>query len=154
MEGEITEKRSSDLDPDFVFENAEFIVADAMALPFRSDRFATVSSVNILEKVPDPSLHFSEANRVMDRTNTRILFSDPFSWDETVSSPSLWLGGRNEGPFKGFGMDNVCRMLKDNGGIFSPGFSIQETGRVQWKIRKTQNLWEYITSQFVIAQRG
>ncbi|MFC1838561.1 methyltransferase domain-containing protein [Thermodesulfobacteriota bacterium] len=153
LEGEITEKRSSILDPDFKFENAEFIVADAMALPFRSDCFATASSVNILEKVPDPSLHFSEANRVMEKTNARFLFSDPFTWDETVSSPNLWLGGRNEGPFKGFGMDNVCGILQDGNRIFSPGFSIQETGRVQWKIRKTQNLWEHITSQFVIAQR-
>lgn len=153
MEGKITERRSSNLDPDFKFENAEFIVADAMALPFRSDRFATASTVNILEKVPDPSAHLREANRVMDKTNARFLFSDPFSWDETVSSPDLWLGGRNEGPFKGFGMENVCRMLQDASGIFSPGFSIQETGGVHWKIRKTQNLWEHITSQFVIAQR-
>lgn len=154
MEGRITERKSSVLDPDFKFESAEFIVADAMALPFRSDRFATASSVNILEKVPDPSLHLLEANRVMDKANARFLFSDPFSWDETVSSPDLWLGGRNEGPYKGFGMENVCRMLRGNGGIFSPEFSIQETGRVQWKIRKTLNLWEHITSQFVIAQRG
>jgi SAM-dependent methyltransferase/uncharacterized protein YbaR (Trm112 family) len=153
IEGEITEKKSSNLDQDFEYEKAEFIVADAMALPFRSNRFATASSVNILEKVPDPSQHFLEANRVMNRTNARFLFSDPFSWDETVSSPNLWLGGRNEGPFKGFGIDNVCRMLREGSGIFSPGFSIQETGRVQWKIRKTQNLWEHITSQFVIAQR-
>ncbi len=153
MEGQITERRSSNLDPDFKFESAEFIVADAMALPFRSDRFATASTVNILEKVPDPSLHLSEANRVMDKTNARFLFSDPFSWDETVSSPDLWLGGTNEGPFKGSGMENVCRMLQDDNGIFSPGFGIQETGGVQWKIRKTQNLWEHITSQFVIAQR-
>ena len=154
MEGEITERRESLLDQAFRFENAEFIVADAMALPFRSDRFATASSVNILEKVPDPPLHFSEANRIMDKANARFLFSDPFSWDETVSIPELWLGGRNEGSFKGFGMDNVCRILQDDGGIFSPGFSIRETGRVQWKIRKTRNLWEHITSQFVIAQRG
>jgi SAM-dependent methyltransferase/uncharacterized protein YbaR (Trm112 family) len=153
IEGEITEKRSSSLDPDFKYENAEFLVADATALPFRTDRFATASSVNILEKVPDPSLHFSEANRVMNKNSARFLFSDPFSWDETVSSPDLWLGGRNEGPFKGFGMANVSRMLQDRTGIFAPGFNIQETGRVQWKIRKTQNLWEHITSQFVIAQR-
>jgi SAM-dependent methyltransferase/uncharacterized protein YbaR (Trm112 family) len=153
MEGRITERKSSTLDPDFEFESAEFIVADAMALPFRSDRFATASSVNILEKVSDPSLHLSEANRVMDKTNAQFLFSDPFSWDETVSNPNLWLGGRNEGPFKGFGMENVCLMLQNGNGIFYPGFSIQETGRVHWKIRKTRNLWEHITSQFVIAQR-
>jgi SAM-dependent methyltransferase len=153
MEGQITQARSSALDPDFTFGSAEFIVADAMFLPFRSDRFTTASSVNILEKVPDPSRHLSEANRVMDKTNARFLFSDPFSWDETISSPDRWLGGRNEGPFRGFGMDNICRLLKDAGGVFSPGFHIQETGQVLWKIRKTRNLWEHITSQFVMAQR-
>lgn len=153
MEGKITEKRSGILDAEFKFENAEFIVADAMALPFRSGRFSTSGSVNILEKVPNPSQHFSEANRVMDRENALFLFSDPFSWDETVSSPDLWLGGRNKGPYKGYGMDNVCRLLEDDTGIFSPGFNIRETGKVQWKIRKTQNLWEHITSQFIIASR-
>jgi SAM-dependent methyltransferase len=154
LEGRITEKRSCTLDPDFEFGNAEFIVADAMALPFRSDCFATANSVNILEKVTDPALHFSEANRVMDKKNARLLFSDPFTWDETVSSPAKWLGGRNEGPFKGFGMDNICRLLQDNAGPFSPALAIRTTGRVLWKIRKTRNLWEHITSQFVMAQRA
>lgn len=154
IEGEITERKSGRLDPAFRFENADFIVADAMALPFRTDRFATASSVNILEKVPDPSLHLREANRVMNKTKARFLFSDPFSWDETVSHPDLWLGGRNKGPFKGFGIDNISRMLREGEGIFSPPFSIQKTGSIQWKIRKTRNLWEHITSQFLIAQRG
>ena len=153
MEGKITEKRASDLDPEFKYENAEFIVADAMALPFRSKKFATASSVNILEKVPDPSRHFLEADRVMTKTDARFLVSDPFSWDEAVSGPDLWLGGRNEGPFKGFGIDNVCSMLSEGKDVFTPEFKIQETGSVQWKIRKTRNLWEHITSQFVIAQR-
>ena len=154
MEGNITEKRTSDLDPDFRFENAEFIVADAMALPFRSNRFTTASSINILEKVPDPSLHLSEANRVIDKTNAGFLFSDPFSWDESVSSPDLWLGGKNKGDFKGFGIDNICRILEDRNGILAPGFSIKETGQIKWKIRKTRNLREHITSQFVIGRRG
>lgn len=153
LEGEITETRSSDLDQAFQFDHAEFIVADAMALPFRSNRFATASSVNILEKVPDPMRHLAEANRVMDKTAAQFLFSDPFSWDETVSSPDLWLGGRNQGSFKGFGMDNICRLLKDPGGVFAPGFSIREKGQVLWKIRKTRNLWEHITSQFIIAEK-
>jgi len=153
MEGEITEQRSGDLDPEFNYKNAEFIVADAMALPFCSNRFATTSSVNILEKVPDPSIHLTEANRVMNKNDAWFLFSDPFSWDETVSSPELWLGGRNEGPYKGYGMDNLCELLGDASGLFSPGFNIRETGEVLWKIRKTRNLWEHITSQFIIAQR-
>ena len=153
MEGKITQTRSSTLDPAFGLDRAEFIVADAMALPFWSDRFATATSVNILEKVPDPVRHLTEANRVLDKTKACFLFSDPFSWDETVSSPDLWLGGTNEGIFKGFGMDNICGLLQDDTGIFSPGFSVREKGQVLWKIRKTRNLWEHITSQFVMAER-
>lgn len=154
MEGQITEEKESRLDPGFRYGQAEFIVADAMALPFRSHRFATASSVNILEKVPDPSLHLSEAGRIMDRALACFLFSDPFSWDESVNRPDLWLGGRNEGPFKGFGADNIRRLIEEGEGGFGPGFSILETGRVLWKIRKTRNLWEHITSQFIIAQKG
>jgi SAM-dependent methyltransferase/uncharacterized protein YbaR (Trm112 family) len=153
MEGRITEERACDLDPAFGFDQAEFIVADAMALPFRSRRFATVSSVNILEKVPDPLSHLAEANRVMDEREARFLFSDPFSWDENVNSPDLWIGGTDEGPFKGFGMDNICKLLQEPESVFFPGFTIQDMGQVLWKIRKTRNLWEHITSQFVVAQR-
>lgn len=154
LEGQITEERSGGLDPDFEFNSAEFLVADAMALPFRSDRFSTAGSVNILEKVPDPLHHLSEANRVMDKTCAQFLFSDPFSWDEAVSSPDLWLGGKTQGTFKGYGMENICSLLQGESGTFSPGFRIKETGQVLWKIRKTRNLWEHITSEFVIAQRA
>jgi uncharacterized protein YbaR (Trm112 family) len=153
MEGHIMERQSCDLDPDFAFDTTEFIVADALALPFRSQRFATAGSVNILEKVPDPAKHLSEANRVMEKACARFLFSDPFSWDEAVSHADLWLGGRNEGPFRGYGMDIICRLLEDPDGILSPRLSILEKGQVLWKIRKTRNLWEHITSQFVMAQR-
>ena len=153
MEGRITESRSADLDPAFEFDNAEFIVADALALPFRSHRFASASSVNILEKVPEPARHLSEADRVMDKRCAGFLFSDPFSWDEAVIDPDLWLGGRNEGPFKGYGIDHICRLITGDGHIFSPGFRIDKTGEVSWKIRKTRHLWEHITSQFVMAQR-
>lgn len=153
LEGRIMEKKVSRLDPDFRYGSAEFIVADAMALPFRSHGFATACSVNILEKVPDPLAHLGEANRVMDRDNARFLFSDPFTWDEAVSHPDLWLGGRNSGPFKGYGMENVTRLLQDPAGVFSPGFDIRDAGEVEWKIRKTRHLREHIRSQFIIAQR-
>lgn len=101
MEGLITEPRACELDPDFKPECAEFIVADAMALPFRSSWFAAASSVNILEKVPDPARHLSKANRVMDKEAADFLFSDPFSWDESVNRPELWLGAQSRDPLKG-----------------------------------------------------
>ncbi|SDT83984.1 class I SAM-dependent methyltransferase [Desulfobacula phenolica] len=153
VEGHITEERECELDPEYDYNATEFIVADALALPFRSDLFATAASVNILEKLPDPIQHLKEVNRILQKEQANFLFSDPFSWDESVSSPDLWISGRNKGPGKGRGMDNICQLIKVENNVFDPGFIIQEKGDVLWKIRKTQNLWEHITSQFVIGKR-
>ncbi|MEH0018183.1 MAG: methyltransferase domain-containing protein [Desulfobacter sp.] len=154
IEGRITEERSCDMDPAWNLDAVEFIVADAMALPFRRDRFATAASVNILEKVPDPAQHLTEINRILQPDQADFLFSDPFSWDENVSDPGLWLSGRNSGPAKGRGVENICRIMTENPEVFSPVFTIRDTGEVLWKIRKTENLWEYITSQFIFGTRG
>ncbi len=154
VEGRITQPHTSDLDPDYRFDRTEFLVADAMALPFRAELFKTAASINVLEKVPHPLRHLEETNRVLDKTKATFIFSDPFSWDESASHPDLWIGGRNNGPFAGRGMDNLCRMLESGNGVFTPGFSVREKGEVHWKIRKTQNLYEQITSQFVIAERN
>lgn len=153
VEGRVTKQRESDLDPAFRFDAAEFIVADATALPFPSDRFSTAASVNILEKVPDPARHLEETNRVLDKGSASFLFSDPFTWDAGVSDPDLWLGGRNSGPFAGRGMDVLSRIFEGEHGLFSPKLSIKEKGELLWKIRKTDHLWEHITSQFIIGKR-
>ncbi|MCP3874870.1 MAG: methyltransferase domain-containing protein [Desulfobacteraceae bacterium] len=154
VEGNITQNRSCKLSSEYNFSTTEFIVADAMALPFRSNLFSTAASVNILEKVPHPIQHLREVNRMLQKKHARFLFSDPFSWDESVSAPDLWLSGRNKGPNKGLGMENICRLMEGKNAIFDPAFTIQEKGDVLWKIRKTQNLWEYITSQFIVGKRG
>lgn len=153
VEGHITKKCSCDLDPAYNYGQTEFIVADALALPFRSGLFATAASINILEKVPYPTRHLQEVNRILQKEPAHFLFSDPFSWDESVSSPELWLSGRNTGPGKGRGIDNICRIMQEDPLVFDPGFTIQAKGDVLWKIRKTQNLWEHITSQFIIGKR-
>ncbi len=65
IEGHIAERRSCELNGQWKYDNMEFIVADALALPFPKSLFSAVSSVNILEKVPDPLRHLAEANRVL-----------------------------------------------------------------------------------------
>lgn len=154
VEGHITQKRECRLNEAYQFDGIEFIVADAMALPFRAGFFDTAASVNILEKVPRPIQHLKEMDRVLNKKCAGLLFSDPFSWDESVSDPDLWLSGRNRGAFKGRGIDNISRLMEGDSGVFDPGFKIKEKGDVLWKIRKTQNLWEHITSQFIIGKRS
>ncbi len=153
IEGQITERKTCKLDSKYQFEGVEFIVADAMALPFASHMFDSAASVNILEKVPNPVQHLKEINRILQKADSSFLFSDPFSWDENVLDPKLWLSGLNEGEFKGRGVENISRLMSGEKNIFEPGFEILDKGDVLWKIRKTRNLWEYITSQFIIGKR-
>jgi SAM-dependent methyltransferase len=153
IEGHITEERSCELDNQWNIDHVDFIVADALALPFPKSLFSTVSSINVLEKVLQPLKHLSEVNRVLKEEKVRFVFSDPFSWDETVSAPDIWIGGKHNGKFNGRGIDCMHRIVSGSDGVFSPPLDIIESGRVDWKIRKTENLWEHITSQFLVGIR-
>ena len=153
VEGNIVEEQSCEFDPNWQYDGVEFIVADALALPFPKNTFSTVASVNVLEKVPKPIQHLQDVNKVLRDENAVFVFSDPFSWDETFIDPDLWLSGRNTGKYKGRGIDIISRIFTGEDGIFDPPMTICETGDVYWKIRKTANLSEHILSQFIIGER-
>ncbi len=153
IEGFITEKRSCELDAAFNYEHVDFIVADALALPFPDRIFSTVTSINILEKVSSPIGHLIEINRVLKEENAMFVFSDPFSWDESFSLPEDWLSGGTNGNGNCRGIDSISRYFSGKDNIFSPLLEIQGKGSVPWKIRKTENLWEYINSQFIVGSR-
>ena len=153
VEGHITQERSFEFSDKWDTDRIDFIVADALALPFPKGLFPTASSINILEKVPKPVQHLTEINRVLTKKNARFVFSDPFSWDETVSDPDLWLGGKLSGKYSGRGIDCMRRIISGEDGIFSPPMAIIEKGNVSWRIRKTENLSEHITSQYLVGTR-
>lgn len=153
LEGHISERRHCDASKDWDFSGVDFIVADALALPFKEKDFSTVAAVNVLEKVPEPLQHLKEIDRVLCKENAMFLFSDPFSWDEAFSSPELWLGGNGNNRYSPRGIDTIRRMFSGEFGIFNPSLDIRESGNVSWKIRKTENLWEHITSQYLVGQR-
>ena len=153
IEGHITEPRQCAFDDYPDFANVDFIVADALALPFRQRTFATVAAINLLEKVPDPLKHLTELNRVLAARAAMLLFSDPFSWDETVSSPECWLSGNGNTRYSARGIDTMRRLFGGEYGVFDPPLGIAADGNVDWKIRKTENLWEHITSQYLIGRR-
>jgi SAM-dependent methyltransferase len=153
VEGHLSEPRSCDFNADYDFSRVEFIVADALALPFRHGDFTTVAAINLLEKVPDPLKHLKEVNRMMRERESTFLFSDPFSWDEAVSPPELWLSGNGNAQYSSRGIDTIRRLFSGEYGIFTPPLTITADGNVAWKIRKTENLWEHITSQYLLGTR-
>jgi SAM-dependent methyltransferase len=152
-EGFLTEPRNYCFDESWNFETVDFIVADALALPFRPQTFATVTAINLIDKVPHPLKHLEEVNRVLRWQASAFLFSDPFSWDPGVAPPERWLGGNGNRHYNPRGIDTIRQLFSGKYGVFDPPLTISDSGDVLWKIRKTQNLWEHITSQYLIGQR-
>ncbi len=152
-EGLLTREAALRLPEAWKMERVEFIVGNALALPFRSRSFTALAGLNLVDKVPVPLKHLAEMNRVAMAEGAQFLFSDPFSWSSDAAKEEDWLGGKETGPYPGRGMDNVMALLKGEGGRLVPGWKIQQTGHVWWKIRTHCNHFELIRSQFIKAVR-
>jgi len=131
-------------------ENIDFIVADALALPFKREVFKCVISLNVIDKVSLPFKHIEEMNRVSSFKDAQLLISDPFSWSEEVAKIEDWLGGKREGDYSGYGIENIVEILKNQ---IYPSWIIADTGEVFWKIRNHRNHFEFIRSLYVKASR-
>lgn len=134
-------------------DRVEFVVANALALPFPAQSIAVFSSLNLVDKVPSPLTHLREMNRVTCPQQAQFLFSDPFSWSSEAASAAEWLGGTDQGRFAGKGLANVIRLLGDQQGELAPTWSVGKPGSVWWTIRTHSNHYELIRSCFVHASR-
>lgn len=152
-EGNVTRSKILKFPEEWGLSNMEFIVADALALPFCSGAFSALSSLNILDKVPVPIKHLMEVNRTAQIKGAQFLFSDPFSWSRDSAEEEEWLGGRVEGSYSGRGTDNVAAILEGTKGDVSPAWTIESQGHVWWKIRAHRNYFELIRSCFLKAVR-
>ncbi|MBF0552197.1 MAG: methyltransferase domain-containing protein [Deltaproteobacteria bacterium] len=142
--------RPSNWDPGRV----EFIVADALALPFKSGLFSAASSLNLLDKVPRPLVHLQELNRISRNSGAQLLLSDPYSWSTQVAAEADWLGGVLAGPFSGKGRDNVKALLCGREAeSLSPGWDVRHQGEVWWRLRNHANHFELIRSCYIKTER-
>ncbi len=153
QEGLLTREESLDLHEPWDSDKVEFIVGDALALPFRSKTFSSLASLNLVDKVPLPIKHLREMNRAAKEKDAQLLFSDPFSWSKDVSNEEDWLGGTDREPYSGRGIENVIGLLKGERKELQPEWNIEKQGHVWWKIRAHSNYFELIRSCFVKAHR-
>jgi SAM-dependent methyltransferase len=152
-EGLLTESLRLALPEDWDTERVEFLVADGLALPFRSALFTMAATLNLVDKIPDPLGHLKELGRVTREAGAHLLFSDPFSWSEESASRKAWLGGTDEGPFAGRGVHHVRDLLEGKNGHLRPPWNIDREGSVWWKIRNHVNHFELIRSCYIKASR-
>ena len=86
QEGLLTREETVVLPESWRTDRVEFIVGDALALPFRSTSFSALASLNIADKVPLPLKHLQEVNRVAREKDVQFVLSDPFSWSTEAAS--------------------------------------------------------------------
>jgi len=153
QEGNLTRETVFKLPETWNTDKVEFIVGDALALPFKSNTISSLASLNLIDKVPIPINHLKEMNRVAKEKNAQFLFSDPFSWSVEVADEKDWLGGKNNGLFSGRGEDNIISLLQGKHNELFPEWRIGKQGHVWWKIRTHSNHFEQIRSCYIKAER-
>ncbi|CAH2031666.1 class I SAM-dependent methyltransferase [Trichlorobacter ammonificans] len=153
LEGRLTQRFDLTLPPDWRSDTVEFIVADALRLPFAATSFVQVASLNLLDRVAYPLAHLYDMNRVADDRQSCFLFADPFSWSTDTAPEERWLGGTADGPYPGRGLDNVRALLEGKGKVLTPPWSIDRSGTVAWRMRTHCNHFEVITSHYLLATR-
>lgn len=151
-EGFLTKEATINIPDQCLGEKVEFIVGDALALPIRKKTISSFSSLNLIDKVASPMHHLEEMNRVMKDSDVQFLLSDPFSWSKEAADVDEWLGGKIDGKFSGRGLDNIKKLLR-NSAKLAPGWQVDDSGKVWWKIRTHSNHYELIQSCFVKASR-
>jgi uncharacterized protein YbaR (Trm112 family) len=152
-EGRITRDAVLELPDRYDSDKVEFIVADALALPFRASAVRASASLNLVDKAPSPYGHLTEIDRVSRTSGAQFILSDPFSWSEEAAAEADWLGGKTDGPLAGRGLDNIIALLSDPSGGFSPPWRIESRGEIWWKIRTHANHFELIRSCYCKAAR-
>jgi len=152
-EGYLTRTVDFVLPEDWDCRKVEFIVADALALPFRADTVSSLASLNLLDKVPVPIKHLEEMNRVTRTEKAQFLLSDPFSWSEEVAPEQNWLGGQKQGPYQARGQEHLLKLLVGESNLLHPVWSIESYGSLWWKIRTHANHYEQIRSCYIKAVR-
>lgn len=153
LEGNLVEDFRVTLPDSWRTDNVEFIVADALRIPFAANTFSQISSMNLLDRVSYPLAHLYEMNRIARNKEAAFLFADPFSWSTTSTPEEAWLGGKSTGPYKGRGIDNVRNILEGKGNVLIPPWRITNSGSIDWQMRTHINHYEVINSQYLVACR-
>jgi uncharacterized protein YbaR (Trm112 family) len=152
-EGKIRRKETIRLPRPWLSNNMAFIVADVLKLPIRANSASITSSLNLIDKISAPRQHLLEMNRVSKEKDAQLLVSSPFSWSKEVAKPKEWLGGKQRGPYAGFGLNNIRTLLCTGMNHFSPTWEEENMSQVWWKIRTHRNHYELMRSCYLKVRR-
>ena len=153
LEGNLRETFRIALPDAWSTDNVEFVVADALRLPFAKESFTQVASLNVLDRVNYPLAHLFEMNRVACSQGASFLLGSPFSWSTSDIPEERWLGGTATGPYAGRGAENVRALLEGKGKVLAPPWQVSSSTPVRWRMRTHRNHCECFDSQTLMATR-
>ena len=125
IEGEVTyarrriglvyDRRGFDV-PNEGAERLDFWVMDAMALPFAAGRFGAITSLNMLDCVPDPRATLAGIGAALAPDGAGVL-ATPYDWSVNATQPLGWIGGHSQrGMGRGAGEPLMRGLLRQGGG--------------------------------------
>jgi SAM-dependent methyltransferase/uncharacterized protein YbaR (Trm112 family) len=130
--GLVYDRRCFDV-PNDCAERLDFWVMDAMVLPFAQGRFGTVTSLNMLDCVPDPRAVLVGIGHVLAPDGAGVL-ATPYDWSVNATQPQGWIGGHSQ---RGIGRGAGEPLLR---GLLSPGggTGLRMVGEIEdfpWQVR-------------------
>ena len=76
-------------------DRVDFWLCDAAWLPFHSGTFAAISSLNVLDCLPEPHAHFQIIDRLL-HPDGRALVGSPYDWSPGATAVEAWIGGHSQ----------------------------------------------------------
>jgi len=130
----------------------DVVCADAGHLPFRSNMFDTVYSINLLEHVPDPVQVVEECRRVLKKNGTLILITPNKGMELALDIAEKLSLKIPEGPHKFLSAEDMEKAVRVGGmNPLSSGKIVLLPGEVGWISRTIEGL-EPLLSAFCFLQ--
>ena len=152
-EGKIRRKATIHLPRKWLDCDMAFIVADPQRVPIKKNTATIVSSMNLIDRISAPRQLLLEMNRVSQDKAAQMIISAPFSWSKAVAKPKEWLGGKQRGPYAGFGLNNIRTLLCTGMDHFSPTWKEEKRGQLWLRIRVHRNFFELLRSTYIKVKR-
>ncbi len=135
-------------------EQAEFWVADALALPFAPGSVAMTSAFNVLDCVVSPAQLIRELGRVTTSLGLTMLAS-PYDWAASATPFEQWLGGHSQrSPDCGSAEPVLRRLLEKPMIAGDPQWEVvAEQAQFPWQVRVHQRSTVAYQNHLVVARR-
>jgi len=148
LEGDITEKRSIDLQTLGLEKNKDnitFLQGDAQNLDASLNNFDLIFCSNLIDRLQDPRVFLKDIQSRLSENGLLVLLS-PYTWLEDYTAKQNWLGGYTE---KGQDIYTLKTLEKELSSL-----KLKECIDVEFVIKETNRKFQHTISQMSIWEKA